>query len=456
MKVTDLKKLGEKALKIFDEHIVKKNIQPPMRVYIRHFNTDLEVSETSCSSQASSEIIEKPDWAKIVFDFIEDKIRSMSEFKQLNESIARRYKNNIHKISKGCNEVSQSAFWLETFIQRLIYEKLEDKFSDDSLIEYASLFKSELDLSPIEYRYVHYLDGIFLETDSIKINDNVLIRKIQKDDLEYTRDIFGDIPRSQYIGIPSSILEIELSVKNERDCYEHANRIFNSLRLYQLGSIYSKEYILTKKTIIWPMGLQRSWGHKNYSAFKKYTVKELEVDTFIKFINAIEQKLNFNKEEKEHRTLFISIERYKSALLESVDLDRKLMTAVMGLESLFTFEKDRGENAFKLGIRVAKLLGNLNFDAVRVRALTEGAYKFRNKVVHGVYISQGNREKMNKIFPDILNCLRVSLIIFLLNQEVGKDKMIKMIDQSTISDSQDEDLKKVLAKNIKEFGEMLI
>lgn len=456
MKVTELIKLGGKALELFDEYIVVKNIKPPMRVYIRYFITDLEISENSSRSQSSSEIIQKPDWVKIVFDFMEGKIKSMPEFKQLNHSIAKRYKKNINKICVGCDEVSQSAFWLETFIQRLIYEKLEGTLSEDSLIEYASLFKSELELLPLEYKYLHYLNGLFLENASIRINDNVLIRRTQKDDLEYTRDIFSESPIRQYMGIPSSILEIDMSAKDEIDCYEYISRIFNCLRLYKLGSIYSIESISTKRTIIWPIGLGRGWGHTNYSAFRKYTVKESEIDGFIKFINAIEQRLNFKKEEKEYRTLFISIERFNSALLESVDIDRKLMTAVMGLESLFTFEKDRGENAFKLGIRVAKLLGNLNFDSGNVRALTEDAYNFRNKVVHGSYISQENRKKMNEIFPDILNYLRTALIIFLLNQEIGKDKMIEIIDQSTISDTRHEDLKKILEKNTKEFGEVLI
>ncbi len=165
MKVTDLIKFGEKAIELFDEYIVEKSISPQMKIYIRHFLTELEMSETSCRSQGSSEIIQKPDWAKTVFDFMEEKIKSMPEFKQLNQSIAKRYKNNINKLAEGCNEVSQSAFWLEMFIQKLIYEKLEDKLSEDSIIEYASLFKSELELSPTEYRYVHYLDGIFLGHD---------------------------------------------------------------------------------------------------------------------------------------------------------------------------------------------------------------------------------------------------------------------------------------------------
>lgn len=455
MKVIDLINLGEKALKMFNEYVVEEGVKPQMRVYIRRFLDELEISETSCRSQASLEIIHKPDWSLIASDFVEKKIKPMPEFKQLNQSIAKKYKTNINKLAKGCNEITQSAFWLATFIRRLIYEKLENRLSEGSVIEYASLFKSELELSVTEYRYVHYLAGIFLEDDKIRINDNVVIRKTQKDDLEYTRDIFFDVPRSPYMDLPSAILEIDIPAKDEKDCREYINRIFNSLRLYKLGSVYSKESISTKETIIWPMDAQRGWESINYSTFRKYTVKNLEVDTFINFTNTIEQKLNFDKEEKKYRSYVISIERFNLALLESVDIDRKLMTAVMGLESLFTFEKDRGENAFKLGIRVAKLLGDLNFDAAKVRTLTEEAYNFRNKVVHGSYISQEKKKKMNEIFPHILNYLRVSLIIFLLNQEIGKDKMIEIIDKSTISDIQNEELKKILEKDIREFGEVL-
>jgi len=452
MKVTELIKFGKKAIGLFDEYVAEKNIEPPMRVYIRHFTTELDISETSGRSQGSSEIIEKPDWSKIVFDFMKEKVKPMPEFMQLNQSIAKGYKQNINVLAKGANEVSQCAFWLEGFIQRLIYDKLDGSVSEDSLIEYASLFKSELELSPTEYRYVHYLDGIFVKTDSVRINDNVLIRKTQESDLEYTRDIFFDIPSPRYMGLPSSIMEVDISAKDERDCHDYINRIFNALRLYKLGSIYSTESISTKRTIIWPMAQGRSRGGRNYSAFRKYTVKEMEIDTFVNFINAAEQKLSFDKDEKKFRSLHISTERYNSALLESIDVDRKLMTAVMGLESLSTFEKDRGENAFKLGIRVAKLLGHLNFDAERVRALVEEAYNFRSKVVHGSYISQEGRKRMNEILPRILNYLRVSLITFLLNQEIGKDKIIGIIDKSTISDIHNEELKKLVKKGIEEYG----
>lgn len=455
MRLTDLIKLGEKVLTMFDEHITNMSIEPQMRVYIRHFTTELELSETACRSQGSSEIIQKPDWTKTVFDFIEQKVTTLPEFGELTQSIARRYKKNINKLAEGCDEQNQASFWLRTFVQRLVYDKLEGNLSEESLVEYASLFKSELQLSPSEFRYVHHLDGIFLETPSIRINDNVVIRKTQIEDLEYTRDIFLDSPRSPLLGLPSSVLEIEISAPDERDCHQYIDRIFNSLRLFKLGSIYSKESFSTKKTIIWPGGQHSSWGTRNYSAYRKYTVTEHESNIFVQFITTVEQKLDFDRDEKEHRSLSVSMDRYNTALLESTDIDRRLMTAVMGLESLLTFEKDRGENAFKLALRLARLLGSLGFDALKARALTEESYAFRNKVVHGSHVSQANRNRMNQIFPDILNYLRVSLTVLLLCRDIGKDAMIEVIDKSTVRDDHNQELKSIVDSKTRQFIEVL-
>ena len=258
-----------------------------------------------------------------------------------------------------------------------------------------------------------------------------------------------------YVGVPSAILEITIIAKDERECQEYINRIFNSLRLYKLCSVYPIETIQTKRTAIWPGGLYHSWGHKNYSSFKKATITESEIDTFVDFINLMEQKLNFNEEDKKYRTLYISLDRYNNALLEAIDVERKLMTAVMGLESLLTFEKDRGENAFKLSIRCAKLLGFIGFDVEKVRKLIEEAYSYRNKVVHGSYISLEVRRKMSEILPEILNYLRVSLIVFILCREIGKDKIVEMIDKSMISEDAHNDLKELLEKNIGNFMEVL-
>ncbi|MHA1285611.1 MAG: hypothetical protein ACTSQP_24160 [Promethearchaeota archaeon] len=454
--VTDLIKLAKKSLKMFDEYIKENNIKPPKRAFIRHFTNMLEISEKRSHAQSSSEIIEKEDWALIIFEFMNKKIKTIPDLTQLVQFIAKKYKQNIIELSKGGSPIGQTTFWIETFIQRLIYEKLEGNFSDNLLIEYSSLFKSELELAHKDFNLICHLNGIYIEKEKIKINHNVLIRKLIKPDLEYTRDLYLDFPRAQTIIIPSCILEIAISVKNQLIIYNILNRILNSLRLYRLGSIYSVKTITIRKTIIWPWGSHESYGNRNYSAFKKYTVKESEVDMFIKFINTISQKLNFDKEEKKSKSLYISIERYNLALLESIDVERKLLMAVMGLESLFTFDKDRGENSYKLGIRVAKLLGYIGFNVENVRNITEQAYSYRNKVVHGSFISKEIKKKIYEIMPNILNYLRVSLILFILkSQKIGKAKIIDMIEKSTISEIYNEKLRVILKNEIEEFKEVL-
>jgi hypothetical protein len=90
-----------------------------------------------------------------------------------------------------------------------------------------------------------------------------------------------------------------------------------------------------------------------------------------------------------------------------------------------------------------------------VRETIEESYGFRNKVVHGSHVSEANSKRMNEILPDILNYLRVSLTVFLLNKKVAKDKMIDMIDRATVSDAHNAKLKNAIESNTGEFAKVL-
>jgi hypothetical protein len=435
---------------MFDQYLEEEKIEPPMRVYIKHFTTDLEISENKIKRAESSEIIQEPDWGKIVFDFIDQKIKTLPEYNELIQIIVNEYKENINTLAKDSDEKKQSALWLKTFMQKLIYNKLDSKLTEDTIIEYASLFKSELELSKLEYSYSCFLEGLFIEPDSISITSNCHIRKIQRSDFEYKKDIFLDIP-SHFSYSQSSVLEIKLSAEDEQECWNYIERIQNCLRLYKLCSVYFTYAKCSKKTIIWPTDQHIAKNNRNYTANYKYTVNDLEIDKFIKFVNLILERLNFDVDMKENRTLFISIDRYNQALMELLDIDRKIMAAIMGLEALFTFEKDRGENTFKLGIRAAKLLNNLGFEPFKVRELIEEGYHFRNMVVHGSYISENNRKRMQEILPNIINYLRVALIVFLMNKDMGKEGMIEFLEKSMINDDQNKLLIEKLKMNIEEF-----
>jgi hypothetical protein len=457
LKITDLIDFGKKSLILFDSYIKENNIKPPIRYYIKHSVVEFNISEKKSNVRHKPEFTQDIDWTMIIYDFLEKELSPQKDFKNLNKLIVKHYKKNINKIAPSGDETAQAALWLKNYTQALIIKKIDGTLTDDIIIEYSSTFKSELELGSILYKYIYYLNGLFIDSNSININDNVIIRKTKKEDLEYKRDILIDMPGSKYIGIPTSILEFEILEKEELKCKEYINRIQNSLRLYKLSSVYPLRTLYLKSSIIWPSLAIGGENFGRYSSYGKYTIKKSEINTFVDFINKIEKMLNFDRENKRHRSLSISIGRYNSALLEIGDMGRKLMTAVMGLESLFTLEKDRGENSFKLGIRVAKLLGYLNYDAEEVRQKIEEAYNYRNKYVHGSYISQDIQTKINKLFPLIMNYLRVSLIIFLFkNKKIGKDNMIHFIDKSTVNESKNNELKHIIIEEFKEFKSVLI
>ena len=460
MKITQLTEFGEKVLGLFDEYVARTNIKLDGMAVVRHYVTQLNISESGFQCQWSSEITREPFWAVTISDFVEKTVRNLPEFQLLASNIAKRYKNNINEIVKGSNEAAQSKFWLEQFVTKLVLSKLDSTFSKDTLVECASLFLKELELSSVDHQFIYHLSGIFLESDSVIINDTALIRKVQPKDLEYKTYVFADIfgPTLGHMPsghMPSAILQISTFTRDERAGRDCAEKIMNSLRLFKVGSVYPLESIYKKSSVIWPAAEQRSFGRTSYFNAESYTVKSQDIDVFVKFTNSIMEKIITTGKEKGY-PLFLSLERYTSALLDAIDTDRRLMTAVMGLEALYTLRKERGENAYKLGIRVAKMLGKLNYDPLAVKSRVEKAYALRNDVVHGAPISIDDRKTMGEILPHILNYLRVSLVIFLLGQDIGKDRLVALVNDSTVNDLQDKELNSLVNKFAEEFKEVIL
>ena len=219
----------------------------------------------------------------------------------------------------------------------------------------------------------------------------------------------------------------------------------NAFRLFRLGSIYSRGTSRAMDTVIghnW-----RNWSYRlapNFS-FKNYTLKSNEIDEFTQFIVTIEKKLRVGRDEKQFRSLFIALDRYNSALLEEIDNERKIMTAVMGLEALLT--SDSGENSFKLKMRVAKIFENLGMNGEKMTPLILESYKFRNYIVHGSdKIEQKDRMKIDEMLPEILNLLRMSLIIFIMRLDENKRNFIDLIDGSLIHDAKNQKLKQIVTE----------
>jgi hypothetical protein len=453
-RISDLIGFANRALEAFDRYITEQNVKPSVTVSTRYYTTELEISETGSRFSGSSEQIQEPQYGLVIHDFLRNQIMETAETTQLVKSMVSTYGTNIDQLARGANQISQSKFWLQNFAAKVIDDKIHGKLSTESVVEYASLFMSELQLLPLEYKQIHHLNGLFLENDSLRIGDAALIRQVKREDLEYTVPLGMPDLRMQPMRLPSSVLEVNMTARDEVECHEYVQRILDAVRMYRVGSVYPIESRSWKRTMIWPAAESRSTTLAHYPGLMAYTVRKQVKESFVKFIDTMEKKLGFDPKEKSYRSLTVALGRYRSALVERTDRETALMTAVMGLESLLTFRKDRGENAFKLGLRVARLLGHAGFKADDVRSLVVESYELRNKIVHGSYLQENETRRVGELLPQTLNFLRISLVSFVLNLEMGTDRFLRLIDSSLADESENASLGEILGRNVREYPDV--
>ncbi|MHA1185399.1 MAG: hypothetical protein ACTSXA_11950 [Candidatus Heimdallarchaeota archaeon] len=123
----------------------------------------------------------------------------------------------------------------------------------------------------------------------------------------------------------------------------------------------------------------------------------------------------------------------------------------MGLEPLFLPKYEVGKGK-KLSERVSMLLTNLGYNHQTVKATIKRAYKFRNKVVHGLEKPVEQGDELKKLHPMILDYLRVSLIFFLLYHDDGRDSLANLIVDSITVDSKKKSLVRKTKKLMKKFS----
>ena len=125
--------------------------------------------------QQEPEIITKEKWRWEDELEFEEKIEASEAFQEAIKKIVKTY--NV--------EEKKAKSWIIEFENKItnlcFYE-----INNEKIIELVSLFISDLEENPILWRPVVWIDGIWLETDSIKIqdNNNLLLRKPEPKDLE--------------------------------------------------------------------------------------------------------------------------------------------------------------------------------------------------------------------------------------------------------------------------------
>mgnify|MGYP000580741725 CR=1 FL=1 len=443
-------KLIRMALEMLDAGIKAGEYKPRPRVIIRHKVTEL--SERGCTS--TFEFATKPDWSIVILDVV-NKLSEEPLFKELVEYIVSNYTNAF---SKGVNREGQASFWLSNVIKRALIKKVKGELTDDELIDLVSLFELELSGAPILYRSVVFLDGLKLETETneIKLDRDVVLRKVNKSDLEYEYELpFPPPYHDVLIRIPTAIVEIKDRYKSEAELYDRINGVINIFRLFCLGSVHPFLQKIIKETVMWLGGLSVSIPHKELVTKYRYSIDSNNVEDFKKFFAILNERVPNASSWKDFPALRRALEKYSDAVCRAISPEEALSNAITGLEALFSLREDRGEIAHRLSMRVARLFGFLGEDPKNIKRLLGESYKIRSLVYHGVPLSDDKRRKSAVLLNNIVNYLRKSIVFFLVTG-IDKGRLVSLIDDSMISEQVARELMDIVNRVINEVPKSVL
>ncbi len=282
-----------------------------------------------------------------------------------------------------------------------------------------------------------------METDSIKIRDNILLRKPESNDLEFEYPYNSFVPHGIH-NWPSAILEFKFREKYPRSVGNKINSVIAALRLFKLGSIESLRTRLNANSI------GRIFGGTVFqsnliSAHYNYGLTEGDTETLTKFITSIEPLIYskiIDKSADEADYISIAHDRFCDALLKPVVPENRLATAIMALEALYLKEKELSELTERLSQRVALALEPFGYKTLEVYNLVKKSYDIRSRFVHGSKIEQ---KEIGELPEKILDYCRVSIIIFLqLHNEIDKERIINLLGKSLLDGTEKEEFYKII------------
>ena len=193
------------------------------------------------------------------------------------------------------------------------------------------------------------------------------------------------------------------------------------------------------------------------SALDRYLIKDEDVENLKKFWNLMIKHIpkNFyDVTNADVNHINIAYKRYCDALVERGIEEKRVTSAVMGLESLFLKREENQELTYRLKMRIARLLSKLEFDPTKVKKIIIDTYNVRSIYVQGGILSYEDKvdlenkyESINKLFRLILNYLRISILIMIFIR-MGKVEFLDLIDNSMIDKEKAAQLENVIS-NIK-------
>ena len=217
-----------------------------------------------------------------------------------------------------------------------------------------------------------------------------------------------------------------------------------------MGSVIVVQANWKSDGVMWFSG-GTSFGTRSHVDTYKYSLAKDDGPKLQEFLDKIEklipeELIRPGMSEVDH--LVIAVQRYEDSLLKPEITESRLSFAIMALEALFLKEEEREELEHRLGQRVAKLLAEFGHEPLEVYNKLKRSYSIRSSFVHGSPISKDQQSEALKLTQDILEYVRLSIVIQLqLKGTIDKDKFLSLLDNTLLTQNASEKLQKILEEN---------
>ncbi len=434
MPENELRKLLEKLVQSIgsavDDGLIKGTLQPHYMRYFRWKATEFEYDDTGVKKLSrQGDEFPKPFWnTNDVFQ----KVSKLDIYSDTYKAIS-----NDYNLREG-----QIIEYLHQLITRLAANIIEGKAQAVAdTTTYIDSFLKDLNGDEQACSAKVELTGLILQPNSIQLANNVKLTKPILKDFETEEPAY--FSEGRFSRDPTAFLHISSNAKMETSSVVLRNEIDKAIaimRLFRVGAVQVIRHTEKTDSVIGFQagGVTRA---KFLGSADKYLITSGDVEVLKRFW-ANMSKISLpdsahSDPQKESDALSIAYQRYTDSL-DTHLLEKRISSAVMGLEALFLTEVD--ELPYRLSLRVGKLLSLVKdeYEPNKVRDDIKTAYKIRNKYVHGAILKTEERKKLEegKFAQKIIDYLRVSIVALLL-RKTSKESLIQKIDDSLLDSKMD-------------------
>lgn len=391
------------------------------------------------------------------YNFITEFCKKHPKFNELYKCIINNYDLNDIFINR----------LIDNFILTFI-NNIHNGLIEDIIKEKIEIFINDLNLSPTKWNAKIWVDGIWLEDDSLQLNKNIKIRKINHNDIEFVKK------QGLYTGFESKEAFISTTAIIEYNCKkETQSKIGNggrimyhskiideceiiilTFRLFRLGSIFFNKCEMRASSVLFgnPIQLMPKILIKNrfkYGLLVKDIPKTMKIYELINTPTL--RRIILDKSEKLH-VIKIALERYENAFLNSENSQSIISYVSSSLEALFLGRYEDGTITRRLTQRISVIFKIFGFDPFLISEIVKKVYSIRSNYTHGsnVRLKDLGLESFDCLVKMALECNRISILIYLqLNSKINKVNLLNLIDKALLDDDSYRKLETLLKNNCK-------